>query len=47
MNLFSIYEYAAFTHQKRASDPITDDCNHVVLGIELRTSGSAGSTLNP
>jgi hypothetical protein len=36
------------THQKRASDPITDGCEPPCgcLGIELRTSGRAVSTLN-
>jgi hypothetical protein len=38
------------THQKRASDPITDGCEPPsvmwLLGIELRTSGRAATALN-
>lgn len=34
------------TGQKRALNPIIDGCVMQLLGIELKTSGSAASTLN-
>jgi hypothetical protein len=46
---FNVHKYtvAAFRHQKRASDPITDGCDPSwdCLGIELKTSGRAASAL--
>jgi hypothetical protein len=44
----STLQLSSDTHQKRASDPVTDGCEPPCgcWGIELRTSGRAVSALN-